>query len=338
VGFLNFVKSSIQSRSPGAALTLMAACMMLLGGALAIAQTPPTAAKRIESVTLSPGQQRGVQWSEGRLRSAKPLPTPMAKATPGGAPKSAPSGPRSVGPGGSGTAQNVGQAERKTGDPKSIPLRWAGKFGFKKKDGDYICSAQFIAPNVVLTAAHCMRDDTTGEWYRDFIFALQYQRGDSTQIVQPKCYAVWNKWVHGSAVDENFWHFDYAMLLAEDSSKTGNFGWHFNYQPSDYSAAVKVGYPADIMDGEVVQMDGGPLTFPETRPGLVRLQHGNPKNAGGSSGGVWVGNFNTNTGPGSNRAISVTSHHVGDDTTVSYGPQFDADFKTMLEYVQRGCK
>jgi hypothetical protein len=344
VRFSNFLKLSIRSKlsakSPAMAVTLAIAFMVLLGGALAFAQmSPGGSAKRIDSVSLSPSQQRAVQWTQGRQRSAKPLPTPTAKATPGGAPKpapSAPSGPRSLSAGGA--AKNVGQAERKTGDPNSIPLRWAGKFFFSKSDGDYICSAQFITPNIILTAAHCMRDDTTGQWYKDFVFALQYQRGQTTQQVTPKCYGMWNKWVHKDEDDETHWHFDYAMILTEDASKTGNLGWHFNYDPSQYPTAVKIGYPADILDGEVVQMDGGPLTAPEARPGLVMLQHGNPKNAGGSSGGAWIGNFSPALGAGKNTVISVTSHHVGDETRVSYGPEFDQDFKGLLDYVQGGCK
>jgi hypothetical protein len=338
VRFSNFVKSLARSRSSAAALTLGAACTILLAGAWAFAQTPPGAAKRIDSITLSPGQQRAVLWTQGRLRNAKPLPTPVAKATPSGTPKPAPlapSGPRSAMA--SGAAKNVGQADRKTGDPNSIPLRWAGKFFFSKSDGDYICSAQFIAPHVILTAAHCMRDDTNGQWYKDFVFSLQYQRGQYTQQLTPKCYAMWNQWVHGASDDdETYWHYDYAMILTEESSKTGSFGWTYNYDPSQFPTAVKVGYPADILDGEVVQMDGGPLKAPETRPGLVMLQHGNPKNAGGSSGGAWVGDFSA--GLDGNRVISVTSHHIGDETTISYGPQFDQDFKTLLDNVQGGCK
>jgi Trypsin len=340
VRFFDFMKSSVQAKSPAVALTLAGAGMVLLGGALVFAQTsPPRATKRIVSVIFSPSEQRAVQWTEGRMRNAKPLPIPVAKATPGGAPKSAPSGPRSAAVRGeAGPAQNVGQADRKTGDPNSIPLRWAGKLFFKTSKGDYVCSAQFIAPHIVLTAAHCVQDSDTGEKYHDFYFGLQYQRGKATQIITPKCLGTWDTWVRSSPDDENFWHFDYAMILSEESSKTGYFGSVYNYQSSDYSNAVKVGYPGDILEGEVVQMDGGPLTFPETRPGLVRLQHGNPKNAGGSSGGAWVGNLSPAIGRGTNMVISVTSHHVGDDTTVSYGPQFDGDWKKLYDFVQRGCK
>lgn len=341
VRFSGFVKSLIQSKSGGAMLLVAAAGMIVLAGAFAFAQTSPTGkTKRIVAVTFSPSEQRAMQWTEGRMRNAKPLPTPVAKATPGGTPKPAPSGPRSTVVGGvTGQAQNVGPAEKKTGDPNSIPLRWAGKFFFKTSKGDYVCSAQFISPHIVLTAAHCVQDTETGEKYHDFYFALQYQRGQFSQVVTPKCLANWDTWAqHSSSDDETFWHFDYAMLLIEDSSKTGNFGSVYNYNPSNYSTAVKVGYPGDIMDGEVVQMDGGPFSAPETRPGLVMLRHGNPKNAGGSSGGAWVGNLSPTIGQNTNLVISVTSHHVGDDTTVSYGPEFDDDYKGLFDFVQRGCK
>ena len=40
----------------------------------------------------------------------------------------------------------------------SKPLYWAGKLFYRTPDGDYVCSAQFISPNVILTAAHCVRD------------------------------------------------------------------------------------------------------------------------------------------------------------------------------------
>ena len=51
-----------------------------------------------------------------------------------------------------------GAKERKAGNVVEKPLYWAGKLFFETPDGDYVCSAQFISPNVVLTAAHCVRD------------------------------------------------------------------------------------------------------------------------------------------------------------------------------------
>src|SRR5258708_140720 len=79
---------------------------------------------------------------------------------------------------------------------QSIPVAWGGKFFLRKSGGDYICSAQFLAPNIILTAAPCMRDDNPGQWDKDLVFALQDQRGQATQQVTPKCYGMWNKWVH----------------------------------------------------------------------------------------------------------------------------------------------
>ncbi|HLL27906.1 MAG TPA: trypsin-like serine protease [Xanthobacteraceae bacterium] len=333
------LESLLQSKSRGVALAFATGCTFFLAG-VALSQTSPKATNHIDFVIQSPDQERAVRWNEGRLRNAKPLPIPVAKTTPGAPKPVPPSGPRSAGPGESGPAHNVGAADKMTGDPNSYPLRWAGKFFFSKPgEGDYICSAQFIAPRIVLTAAHCVRDDNTGQWYRDFEFDLQYERGKTTQKLTPKCFATWSGWVHGSSDDDDrFWHFDYAMLLTGEDSKTGNFGWQYNYDPAQYPKAYKVGYPADILDGEVIQVDGGPLTAPETRPGLVRLEHGNPNNTGGSSGGAWVGNYSTSLTQDSNRVISVTSHHVNDETTVSFGPEFDQNFKGLMDFVQRGCK
>ena len=50
---------------------------------------------------------------------------------------------------------------------RSVPLKWAGKLFFEKPQGSYVCSGQFITSYVILTAAHCLRDDETGDWFDD---------------------------------------------------------------------------------------------------------------------------------------------------------------------------
>jgi hypothetical protein len=74
-------------------------------------------------------------------------------------------------------------------------------------------------------------------------------------------------------------------------------------------------------------------------PKVVGLNHGNPNNAEGSSGGAWVGRYETGgSNTQSNFIISVTSHHLGDNRNVSYGPYWDENFGELLKYTQRGCK
>jgi hypothetical protein len=280
------------------------------------------------------GGQRAAGWNEGRKTSATPLPTPRLE--PGKVKQGAAVPPGGAGPKSSTQAGNRGEGDaRISGDANVIPLRWAGKLFFKKTDGDYICSGQFITDRIVLTAAHCLRDQQSGDWYDDFVFALQYDRNHASQTYGYECVATKQGWV----TNEYPYYWDVGMILVNGRSRTGHFGYNYGWSLNEFPRATKVGYPADILNGEVVQIDAGGLFAPSDVEGIIGLRHGNAKNAGGSSGGAWVANYTNRTGPNTNLIIGVTSHHVGDDTTISYSPYLQQEnFKTLLDYVARGCR
>ena len=122
----------------------------------------------------------------------------------------------------------------------------------------------------------------TGEWYEDFIFALQYNEGDYGAIYSYDCVATRNAWVQPGF--EKYLS-DFAMIRVENPSKTGNFGTHWGWR-GQYNEASKIGYPGGVSEGEVIQVEHGPIAFVD---GVVQMKHGNQADQGGSSGGAWIG-------------------------------------------------
>ncbi len=295
-----------------------------------LAQAPPTDPNANEAKKAPPpGSRKSSGWTQERMLRAKSKPIPQVDPT---AIKK--SGPARAGRPASGNARDAGKGDaRVSGDVSGVPLKWAGKLFYQQPDGGYVCSGQFISTNVVLTAAHCLRDDATGDWFDDFVFSLQFNRGRSTANYAYDCVMTKRGWV---MADGSQWNFDYGLLRVVGSSRTGHFGWHANWLPDTYRRGTKVGYPSDILNGLVIQMDSGPVADVAGEEDMLSLAHGNPRNAGGSSGGAWVGNFSRSTaGANSNRVISVTSHHRGDDTTVTYGVRLGTGFIELLEEINR---
>jgi hypothetical protein len=81
-----------------------------------------------------------------------------------------------------------------TGNPSTAPLKWSGLLVIHDveqggKRDTIICTAQFVAPRVILTAAHCVQDYKTGVWYDldEMYFLLQYQNRQFSQVYRPVC-------------------------------------------------------------------------------------------------------------------------------------------------------
>jgi hypothetical protein len=258
-----------------------------------------------------------------------------------------------------------------SGNPTVAPFKWVGMLKIPNPTQKYPnetldCTAQFIKPNVLLTAAHCVKDlpsNPTGPWPDPTkgTFILQFQNGAGTQFKVacaavgpqwslPANFASLNKAQQQAALTTAFAH-DFAMILINGTSPTGAMPYILDWKgKADY--AFRVGYPANILDAEIVQATPGVVFFSDaiplgtdSSPNLV-VQWGPVTDATqGMSGGAWVTNIDPNEGANSNVLIAVTSFGPVNsfNAPVFPGGTFaayltSAEFNPLLGYVSNGCK
>ncbi|MCB1496167.1 MAG: trypsin-like serine protease [Bauldia sp.] len=285
-----------------------------------------------EGNRAAPNRDRLSSWTPAAMERARQVQLPtvsadtVAAATRGGQRASRPANP------GSSPAKDlVSDRERSSGNVYEKPLYWAGKLFFRAGGENYVCSAQFISPTVLLTAAHCVRDAETGEWHDDLIFALQYKSGEYSQVYDYVCAATNKNWVQ-PGFEKYF--YDFAVIKVDKPSKTGYFGTHWDWQ-GQYNDVTKIGYPGGVENGEVIQVEKGPIQMVE---GVVQLKHGNPADQGGSSGGAWIGKFDSGNNNDANYIISVESFGIDGQPGIDYGPYLNDDFKSLWDYGENGCQ
>lgn len=256
-------------------------------------------------------------------------------------------------------------AEATTGNPSLAPLKWAGLLAIPDPtDNDpraiIECTGQFIKPNVVLTAAHCLRDladNPTGPWpdVTKGTFWLQYQNQEGTPF-KILCGAVNPLWtLPGNfaamknadkddaklAADQH----DFAMLLTDGESPTGVMPYALDWK-GKYGYATRIGYASDILNGQIVQKSGGAVFFADaipmldkSFPGIVVQWAPTTDLTFGTSGGAWIVNFSTTDGAGKNALIAVTSFQFTDYPGGEGAAYLTAaEFNPLLAYVSSGCK
>ncbi len=222
---------------------------------------------------------------------------------------------------------------RMAGNIYSRPLYWAGRLAGEKSGHSYTCSAQLVAPGIIATAAHCVRDEWTGTFFSNVLYQHQYLAGVSARDLGAECMATYNNWV-SSAFSKRRW--DYATVRLSGGKDLGHFGWQYNWW-GVHGRAPKIGYPVGIDGAEMIQVDYGNLIDPGW-DGIVGLRHNNPRNQEGSSGGAWVGRYDTSDSPQGNWVISVTSFRAENDLSTSYGPYWDDNFVRLINTAQTGCR
>jgi hypothetical protein len=266
---------------------------------------------------------------------------------------------------------NVAAAEATTGNPSVAPFKWSGLLIIpdptqKEPDRVSLCTAQFIAPTVLLTAAHCIRDldeSPNGPWSDPAkgTFWLQYQNDSGTpfKIVCAATNALWKmpanydsltskqKQTASNTASEH----DFAMVLVNGTSPTGVMPYALDWK-GKYTYAYRIGYPGDIFDAAIIQEAPGIVFFANdiptgewSSPNFV-MQWGPITDATqGMSGGAWVANISQTEGAGKNVLIAVTSFgaETSEGTQLFPGGTFAAyltaaEFNPLLSYVSNGCR
>jgi hypothetical protein len=262
-------------------------------------------------------------------------------------------------------AQNGPQVSS-TGNPSVAPLKWVGMVinpTPTKDDPNLVaaCTGQFIKPNVVLTAAHCVKDvvdNPTGPWFdlTKQVFVLQYQNGEGSHTFKTVCAATAPGW----QVPENFAtlknvqknraqraasEHDFALILVDGNSPTGVMPYALDWK-GKVTDAVRVGYAADILDGEIIQQAEGIVffanaipMFPEAPTNLVVHWQSITDLTQGSSGGAWIANYSGEEAQGKNVLVAVTSFNDSGYPGAIMGAYLTAaEFNPLLNFVSNGCK
>ena len=263
--------------------------------------------------------------------------------------------------------------QQTTGSPSVAPFKWVGllKNGTTTKNAPHgwTCTAQFIKPNVLLTAGHCLIDISGGTPVNSIdpskiTFLLQYQDGLASQTYKAVCAAANPLWTipdnfnDMSAADKQAaqnaaGEHDFAMVLVDGTSATGTMDYALDWK-GKFTSAARVGYPGDILNADIIQWAPGIIFFADQIPlpkGLNRpndvVQWGPVTDAThGMSGGAWVARMSDTEGPNKNILIAVTSSapEVG-NTEIPLFPGGTwaayltaAEFNPLLTFVSNGCK
>jgi hypothetical protein len=316
------------------AAVIAAAAMIMAGHLSAQPLSSGDDPEGISSIRVEPSQGRSSVWTETAIRNARPVPLPKADPQEVRAALRL----RRPAPATSGTTDSGEPTElgRQSGDVRLYPLTIAGQLFFNapgdKPGMGNACTAQFVAPNVILTAAHCVQDDQPPySYHSNFMFALEYEQHAALRKFGTWCVANKKGWAMPGP--EHFLY-DYAMIQTDASANVGWFGMRWNWDGL-YQQATKIGYPSGSLNGEVIQVDRGPLSVTD---GIAELKHGNMNVQHGASGGAWIGDYSANPRDNSkNHIISVQSFSHDETSGISYGPAFTDTIASLLNYVKSGC-
>jgi hypothetical protein len=320
-------------------LLLAAATLALV--AVPVLASPVGAASGIDAAAA----RTYAYWTAERIASAKPRDFNAAgqlvpKARPGG---------------GSGV---TGASWTGGGDV----VKQTGKVYFSLSGGNWQCSGSFISDSrsgysTILTAGHCVVDETTGEFATNWVFIpdwdtkpATFSTACNTGATAHGCWAAIGLWAHygfvhaGSFNNQAVTH-DWGFAVVGTGSTgqqldvaLGLNGYGLEYNVISTSTRVQpFGYPA------AGKYHGNDLTWCAGNPALDVTTKNNAEQktwgvacdmTGGSSGGPWFRNLNETNGSGGT-VVSLNSYGYSGVKNM-YGPNFNTQTQGTLGAAQSG--
>jgi hypothetical protein len=210
-------------------------------------------------------------------------------------------------------------------DKDSRPYWNCGKLFFDNDKGEpYVGSASFVGnDNILLTAAHCLANGSTGGLYRNFLFYRAAYYDASGSLGGQRVAINWQYfWTAFFGDGQPNYVLDYGFMHTVDSSGAGYLGMGFDIP---YPTSTAVGYPKNYGENKVMYASTGAIG----RGRDVAVMPEMPMREG-DSGGPWIGNLDPNRAGDTNLAMSLSSFHV-DGQPGEHGPLFDQ--KTYELYV-----
>ncbi len=293
-------------------------------------------------VGSGPGRQAAEQaaeyWTPERRAAAKPVPLPtegrdeqnVELPPPSGEPDSSEPHDPSDGSdqvGGADSRLRLDAGGNPVAGPLTYPYSACGILYFTQAGGDYGGSASLIAPNVLLTAGHCVFG--SGAWSTNVAFYPSYPNrasSDPSYMYGYSYVAAWSAW----STNANR-AYDYGLVWI-DNTPGNALGWLGLLWNADTAGRTwdAVGYPATPnppFDGSTMNEAFGTMEASSTA-GTIGLNNDNMEH--GSSGGPWITDWN-----GSARvyANGLQSFHVNDGDFTEYGPYFTADVKGLVDWI-----
>ena len=222
-------------------------------------------------------------------------------------------------------------------------LNATGKVFFTMGSSNYVCSGAAVDDqsrsgySLVLTAGHCLFDESTGNFATNWMFAPAYDTNPNGCSVAPHgCFTAVALVVHDGYASSGGFNsqaikHDWGFAVVGAGSKGGQLDGKVAEFPIAFNAANVVrtsfGYPASgKYDGRDLVFCSGPVITDRNYDTWGLECDMTP----GSSGGPWMRGFSTSSKSGTLNSVNSYKYNGGSNRKYMFGPKFGT--KTQKTY------